>query len=501
MYELTKSKYCKGLQCLKILWMDMHHPELAENNTSENVLENGTKVGELARSYFGKCELVDFDVNKEKMVDKTQRLMESADNIAEASFGYDSLFCAVDILHRNGDGWDLVEVKSSTEVSEVYLEDAAFQYYVLTMCKVPVKGVYILHIDNTYVREEELDLKGLFVLEDCTDIAIKKIHEIKSDSRLNSIMEYVNLQEEPAKDIDLCCDKPYPCAYKKYCGKHIPEYSVFNLARMQAKKKYEFYHDGIVSYQDILSREAKISENQKRQVEFVVYDKQDEYDIDEIKNFLNTLSYPIYHLDFETFQQAVPEFVGCRPYEQIPFQYSLHVEHEDGRLEHFEFLAKEGEDPRRSLAEQLIKDIPMGVCSTAYNMSFEKSVLKHLAEEFTDLSIHLMDIHDNMHDLMVPFQKQHYYSKAMQGSYSIKYVLPALWPADPELDYHNLEGVHNGSEASASFADMINHTPEEIVSMRENLLKYCGLDTYAMVKVLKKLREVAAKEKEFICKN
>ena len=240
-----------------------------------------------------------------------------------------------------------------------------------------------------------------------------------------------------------------------------------------------------------MSSGAKINANQRRQVESVVYDKPDEYDIDEIKKFLATLYYPIYHLDFETFQQAVPEYIGCHPYEQIPFQYSLHIEYEDGRLEHLEFLAKEGEDPRRSLAEQLVKDIPRGVCSTAYNMSFEKSVLRHLAEGFPDLSRHLMDIHDNMCDLMVPFQKQYYYSKAMQGSYSIKYVLPALWPGDPELDYHNLEGVHNGAEASASYADMVNHTPEEIAEMRENLLKYCGLDTYAMVKVLNRLKEIA----------
>ena len=498
-YELTKSKYCKGLQCPKILWLDKYHPELGEDNANQNVLDNGTKVGELARSYFGGYELVDYNINKIEMADRTRVLMESADNIAEASFCYESLFCAVDILHRNGDGWDLVEVKSSTEVWDIYLDDAAFQYYVLTMCDVPVKNVYILHIDNTYVRGEELDLKRLFILEDCTDIAIRKSYEIKNDGRLEAMIEYVNSNhDEPGKDIDLYCDKPYPCAYKKYCGKHIPEYSVFNLARMQAKKKYELYHEGIVSYQDILESGAKINENQKRQVESVVYDKPDEYDIDMIKKFLDTLSYPIYHLDFETFQQAVPEFIGCHPYEQIPFQYSLHVEYEDGKLDYFEFLAKEGEDPRRALAEQLIKDIPKGVCCTAYNMSFEKTVLKHLAEEFPDLSEHLMNIHDNIHDLMVPFQKQYYYSKAMQESYSIKYVLPALWPGDPELDYHNLEGVHNGSEASASFADMVNHTPEEITEMRENLLKYCGLDTFAMVKVLKKLKEIVGIEGSFL---
>lgn len=117
-------------------------------------------------------------------------------------------------MHRNDEGWDLVEVKSSTEVSEIYLEDAAFQYYVLTMCGVPVKGVYILYIDNTYVRGEQLDLKGLFVLEECTDVALRKFYEMKSDGRLNLMMEYVKSPVEPKKDIDLCCDKPYPCAYK-----------------------------------------------------------------------------------------------------------------------------------------------------------------------------------------------------------------------------------------------------------------------------------------------
>lgn len=493
-YELTKSKYCKGVQCPKILWMDEHHPELAEIIENQTIMETGVKVGELARSYFGKYELVKYSSDKTERTDITKELMKTADNIAEACFSYDSLFCAVDILHRNGDGWDIVEVKSSTEIAEVHLDDIAFQYYVLLMCKVNVKGAYILHIDNTYVREEKLDINRLFMLENCTDIAIRKFYEMQEENRLAMLIQYVKHMDEPVKDIDLCCDRPYECAYKKYCGKHIPEHSVFDLVRMQSKKKYELYHEGILSYEDVLKNTDRINEKQKRQVESWVYDKADEYDIGEIKAFLDTLSYPIYHLDFETFQQAIPEFIGCRPYEQIPFQYSLHIEYEDGRLEHLEFLAKEGEDPRRALAEQLVHDIPKGVCSTAYNMSFERTVLKHLAEEFPDLSEHLMDIYENMHDLMVPFQKQYYYSKNMQGSYSIKYVLPALWPGDPELDYHNLEGVHNGAEASATFADMQNHSTDEIRVMRENLLKYCGLDTFAMVKVLRKLKEVVEKK-------
>ena len=489
-YKLTKSKYCKGIQCYKILWLDENHPEFSEDTVSQSLLDTGKKVGELARSYFGKYDLVPFNYDVKVMVDNTAKLMNSADIIAEASFNFDYMFCTVDILHKNGDGWDIVEVKSSTEISDIHLEDIAFQYYVVKMCKVHIKNVYILHINNNYVRGEKQDLKGLFMLEDCTDFAIKKFDIIKNDGRLDAMKLYAVNKVEPVKDIDVCCEKPYQCAYKKYCGKHIPEYSIFNLARMHTKKKYELYHMGIVSYHDIMKNLDKINDNQKKQVESVFFDKKDEYNPNEIKNFLEALSYPIYHLDFETFQQAVPEFIGCRPYEQIPFQYSLHVEYEDGRLEHFEYLAKEGEDPRRSLAEHLIIDIPMGVCSMAYNMSFEKSVIRNLAKTFPDLSKQLMDIHDNMHDLMIPFQKQFYYSKAMNGSYSIKYVLPALWPGDPELDYHNLDGVHNGAEALALYADMVNHTPEEIKEMRENLLKYCWLDTYAMVKVLKKLREI-----------
>ncbi|MCR4648262.1 MAG: DUF2779 domain-containing protein, partial [Lachnospiraceae bacterium] len=200
--------------------------------------------------------------------------------------------------------------------------------------------------------------------------------------------------------------------------------------------------------------------------------------------------YPLYHLDFETFQQAIPEFEGGKPYAQIPFQYSLHIEYEDGHLDHKEFLAKEGTDPRRDIAESLCRDIPKGVCSLAFNMGFEKGRIKELAELFPDLAEHLLDIFDHMQDLMIPFQSKAYYNNDMEGSYSIKHVLPALYPNDPELDYHSLSQVHNGGEASAAFLTMPTKTSEEIAELRSNLLKYCGLDTFAMVKVLRKLKEV-----------
>ena len=205
---------------------------------------------------------------------------------------------------------------------------------------------------------------------------------------------------------------------------------------------------------------------------------------------MDTLSFPIYFLDFETFQMTIPKYDGIRPYMQIPFQYSLHIKEFDGSLEHREFLADAGVDPRRKIAERLVNDIPLNSCTVAYNMSFEQNVIKNLASLYPDLSDHLMNIHDNMKDLMIPFKQRNYYTKNMHGSYSIKYVLPALFPNDESLDYHNLDLIHNGGEAMSSFATLEEKNEEEQKYIRERLLKYCELDTLAMVKIYEKLMEV-----------
>ena len=206
---------------------------------------------------------------------------------------------------------------------------------------------------------------------------------------------------------------------------------------------------------------------------------------------MDTLTYPLYFLDFESFQPAVPLYDKSSPYEQIVFQYSLHyVLEKDGKLYHKEFLAYPGEDPRRAVAEHLCEDIPTDVCVLAYNMGFEKGRIASLAKLYPDFEEHLLNIHGNIKDLMVPFRNKDYYNKAMQGSYSIKYVLPALFPDDPSLDYHNLEGVHNGGEASAIFAAMVDMEPKQLEEYREHLLKYCELDTYAMVKIWERLLSI-----------
>ena len=186
----------------------------------------------------------------------------------------------------------------------------------------------------------------------------------------------------------------------------------------------------------------------------------------------------------------IPPFKNTKAYSQIPFQYSLHILHKDGRLEHKEFLGIEGTNPTYDLAKSLLNDIPSNSMIMAYNMSFEKSRIKELAEMYPDLKYRLLNRLNNFVDLMIPFQQKHVYKKEFQGSYSIKYILPGLFPNDPELDYHNLDIIHNGSEAMTMYEDLLNYPLEERTKIRTALLKYCELDTYAMYKILKKLYEL-----------
>lgn len=484
---LSKSRYCKAKQCNKILWLDKNKPEEAVQTADPSVLANGIKVGELARNYFGDFVNIEFDIDVSKMIAETEIHLENAPNIiTEASFGYGNNFCSVDILKNDVDGVEIYEVKSATEVKEINLDDVSYQVYVLQGLGYKIKSVNVMYINNKYVRQGELDLRKLFNIEDVTDIAFFKQEEIKE--KISEINEYMQNEDEPGQEIGMQCFEPYDCPYWKHCTKHLPEKNVFIISNMWKSKKVELYNRGIYKFEDLLNE--NISEPYKQQIEIdltgkVIIKKE------EIREFMKTLYYPLYFLDFETFQQAIPEYDGTRPYQQIPFQYSLHyLEHENGELKHKEFLAEAGQDPRGALAERLVKDIPEDVCVTAYNMSFEKTVIKNLAEQFEDLREHLLKIRDNIKDLMIPFQKRWYYTKEMEGSHSIKYVLPALYPNSPEYDYHNLSVVHNGREASGEFADLVNKSREEQEIVRKGLLEYCKLDTLAMVRVWEKLSEM-----------
>lgn len=495
--HLSKSKYCKAKQCNKILWLDKNRPEVATENSRESVLENGTKVGDLAKGLLGKYVDIKYDKDLSKMIIETEKELRNAPNvITEASFDFNNNFCSVDILKNDIDGVEIYEVKSSTGIAPIYLDDISYQYYVLKQLGLNIKKASIVYLNNKYVRNGELEVDKLFNIEDVTEIAISKQEEIEDKiAEINQYMlEHINKEDEPEKSLDMYCFKPYECAYWNYCSRNLPSNNVFDIRIMHKDKKFDLYKKGKISFEDVVYEE--INPKYLEQVDFEINNKEPKIDKEKIQEFMDTLTYPLYFLDFESFQQAIPEYDDVSPYMQIPFQYSLHyIEKENGALQHKEFLAEAGIDPRRKLAERLVEDIPANVCVLAYNMSFEKSVIKKLANIYNDLFNKLMLIHDNIKDLMIPFYNRDYYVREMQGSYSIKYVLPALFPNEPELDYHNLPVVHNGGEASDAFMNLQNKTKEEQETIRKGLLVYCKLDTYAMVKIWEKLKEVVGGKK------
>lgn len=488
--HLSKSRFCSAIQCPKMLWLKQNKPEEFDDSVmNQNVLNTGSMVGDLAMGLFGPFIEVPYG-DLGEMLRETDRLIEEGTPIiTEASFSYEGNFCSVDILKNQGSKRvEIYEVKSSTSISDIYLYDAGYQYYVLNGLGFNVEKVCLVTIDNTYIRHGELELEKLFAVTNVTAEILEKQTEISEF--IDMLREYMEQDDEPQRDIGAHCFAPYSCGFFDYCTRDWPHPNIFDIASLQNRSKFKLVDQGIRSFEEVEAGNA-VKDKYMMQVEHELHDLPDHINAESIRAFMNTLSYPMYFLDFETFQPAVPLYDNSSPYEQIVFQYSLHfILEEGGSIQHKEFLAYPGEDPRRAVAEHLCEDIPMDVCVLAYNMSFEKGRIAALAKLYPDLEDHLMNIHESIKDLMEPFRNKDYYNRAMQGSYSIKYVLPALFPGDPELDYNNLEGVHNGAEASATFATMADMDPEQLEEYRDHLLKYCELDTYAMVKVWNRLQTI-----------
>ena len=301
--------------------------------------------------------------------------------ICEASFEWNGLYCAVDILRREGDGWSIYEVKSSTSDDKaVYIADVAYQKFVLEHCGVKVTGTYLVVLNRDYIFDGTLDLQKLFKV---TDVGLAVAFEQDNVAINTRIAEEV-LKSPPTSRATTClytAISPYPCAFWKYCSRHVPSPSVFDLYRLPFKKKRSpTTSKEWPALTSCCTVPTSRGDKQLRQIEYALADKGTYLDKPAIRDFLRLLRYPLYFLDFETIQPAVPQYVGTRPYTQIPFQYSLHyIESEGGALQHKEFLAQPGTDPRRALAEQLCADIPFGVCTTAYNKQFECGRIRELA--------------------------------------------------------------------------------------------------------------------------
>ena len=533
MKGLSKSRYTAFCQCPKNLWLKVFKPEEATVDAGVQArFEQGNVVGDLAMQLFGDfkeahAESPDGRLDLATMVEQTRQWMEEGvENIAEASFSFEyngmSQYCAVDILRKTPDGWAIYEVKSTSfpefngqeSKLEKYAPDIAYQKWVLTQCGVLVAGTYLVCLNSDYVRHGDLDIQQLFVVNDMKTMVDNEY--LKVPARVNQALKVLKSDQEPDLDLSECCMKPYGCAFWSYCKQQhgVSSPSVFDVyggkgkGGFTFKKKLDCYHQKLVSFEDL--RSTNIGSIQNMQIEAALTGKEF-INPAGIRKFLEKITYPIYFLDFETMQDAVPQFDGAKVYAQITFQYSLHIKersdeiresHNDGRTLrmkvgkqpiHKEYLApSDGKDPRRALAEHLCEDIPKDVCVLAYNKMFECSRIRELAALYPDLSDHLTNIENNIKDLIDPFRAGDYYVPAMGGSFSIKSVLPALFPGDPELDYHNLDDrCQNGGDAMTIFPRIQFMEPDEAEASREALKRYCELDTWAMVKVWEKLKEKA----------
>lgn len=484
--HISKSQYIRGLQCHKSLWLLKNRPELREepDRAQESLFNTGYSVGEAAKELFSGGVEIEFDAENFKgMLDKTKELIENGTEVIyEASFSVDGIFVMIDLLVKRGDVWDMYEVKASTEVKQYQLNDASIQWHVVSRV-IPLDKAYIIHIDKTYERQGNLEVDKLLKREDVTEILLEMQEQIEPN--LEEMKEVLG-GDMPDVDIGGHCSDPFGCDFKQHCWKHIPSPSVFNLYWMNGSKKFEMYYKGIIGYGDI-PKDQKLSFIQQLQVS-TAQTKEPYINLDMISSFVNEVEYPINFFDFETFFEAIPRFDHQRPYQQIPFQYSLHILHQDGKLEHKEFLGDEHSDPRDELINKMLSDITERGSIIAYNQAFEKRVIRELATYDSDRSKELLALNERFLDLIVPFRNGGYYHPDFNGSFSIKSVLPALFPGDPELDYKKLGSVQNGGDAMDTFANLHLLKDQSIrENIRQDLLAYCRLDTLAMVRIWLKL--------------
>jgi len=483
---LSKSSFIKGLQCEKHLYLyKYHYSEMDElSEMQKAIFKRGTNVGELAQQLFrgGTVAASGDPPDYEKAIRKTKELISNnAKVIYEAAFMFSEVLSIADIVVKGKDGWKIYEVKSSTSISETYLNDAALQYYVISNLGYKIKDFSIIYINNQYVREGELNLKELFISESVLEFILPMQDSVKENvKRFKRVLMKKKL---PDIDIGEHCYNPYTCAFYNYCRKHIPEDSIFDFSGMHLTKKYELYRDGIIRLENV-PEDYPLNKNNKLQLD--VYNSgKIRIDKEAIENFLSDLSYPLYFMDFETFQPAVPLFDNSKPYQQIPFQYSVFIrKDENSEPEHFEFLAEPGEDPRKKFIEKLLDAIKGKGDVIVYNKAFEITRLKEIARDFPEYVKEIDTLISRIKDLMIPFQRKYYYAPEMKGSYSIKAVLPALVP---EMSYDDLE-INDGGLASIAYESMQTETDlMRIAEIKQQLLEYCKQDTLGMVRVTDKL--------------
>ena len=499
---LTKSRYVDGIRCPKKLWLDVHPGSSHPSPDPYSVMDVGRRVGELAQELFPGGERVAGEAwEHEKALEDTRtRMLAGASALFEAAFEFQGIRIRVDVLERLGNGWGLREVKSTTSVDEqkFHFDDVAVQLYVLLGTGLDVTSVELIHVNNQYVHAGgEIDCSSMLVRKDLTEEAQHRQTGVRQ--RLPELFSVVQADAEPeVRASKNRCMKPYRCGYVDSCMKDHPDDWVGLLHRISAKRVDEWFEEGVESISQLTS-DHKLSESQERIVEVLKTGKP--WISEGLGSALVQLGPPAYFLDFETTLPGIPVFADSRPFETIPFQWSLHRVAADWTLSHEEYLADASRgDPRREFAESLIEAVAdEALPVVVYSQQYESKVLRALGERFPDLEPALATIVNKMVDLLAVVQEHVFHPGFIgmgsldAGTYSIKNVLPALVPG---LSYASLPGVANGMEASRVFNAIAAgaYAGVDAERYRVELREYCKLDTRAMVEVTRSLQRIAADE-------
>jgi predicted RecB family nuclease len=485
-YRLSKSRYLSGLQCLKRLWLEIHQPDLATepDEAAQAILEMGATVGALARHRFPGGVLVEADYrHATDALARTRQLVDdhSVPAIFEGAFQSKGVLVRVDVLERlrddgRAEGWRLIEVKSATKVKEVHLDDVAIQWRVLRDSGLPVEVAAVLHVNTQYLFPGgSLDLEKLFTLADITSQVQARSEEIPA--RLHAMRDMLDQPSPPNIEPNGHCHVPYDCPFWAYCTKIKPARWIYYLPGGE-RAIQSFVRRGIQTIDEIPDTDGLLPIQR-------LIKNNTEWRSDALKQVLESVVYPVHHLDFETFMAAVPPYAGTRPYQLIPSQWSNHIERVPGDLVHYEYLSIEPRDTREELVRALLDSLGDEGSICVYS-AYEQVVLEQLAETVPALRRELKRVITRLWDLY-EVVKTHYYHPSFNGSYSIKTVLPAMVP---DLNYQDLE-IKDGAAAARAYYRMVFEETDwvERERLRLALLKYCARDTLAMVQLRRALQK------------
>jgi hypothetical protein len=444
---LSKSTFIYGCQCPKRLYLHKYHSELTnpEDEQQQAIFKRGTDVGELAQQLFpgGVNAQGNEAWHSQVTVNRTQKLLPVYAVIYEAAFMFEGVLCAVDILVRKGKKYYAYEVKSTNSAKSQHVLDAALQYYVLKGCGLDIADFNIIHFNRDYIKVGPIEHHKLFAETSVLEQVIAQqlfVHE-----KVVALKHILQLKRVPSIAMGDQCNSPYPCNFSDYCSSLIPT----------------------------VSEEPEVNND--------IF-----FDIPSLKSFVKGIIYPLYFFDFETVMYGVPEYDFTSPYQQIPFQYSLHIQKSRrSHLTHTHFLGDGMQDPRLQLCEQLVRDLGTIGTILVWSKPFEKGCLEKLARDFPEYAFQIEQIINRLEDLMIPFKQKMVTSDAFYNSSSIKNVLPVMVP---ELSYQNLE-IKEGGMASFMYGQLRELNEMNQLKVRQNLLEYCHLDTLAMVKIWEKLME------------